>query len=139
MDFLGSPDVMAVVLPHLIFVVLPALVTIMVLAVERSVHRDFLLSLSSKKKDGSVSRSKKYASQDNSVNRSSEPKGRWIRTLFLEVSLAIFWKHFNNCEALMKAYEMNPIIHFSLYSLTVPMLLVYSSWITWKNMNTTST
>ncbi|KAG6388142.1 hypothetical protein SASPL_153341 [Salvia splendens] len=139
MDFLGSPDVMVVVLPHLIFVVLPALVTIMVLAAESSVHRDYLISISSKKKDGSDSRNKKYASQNNSGNKSSEPKRRWIRILFLVISLAIFWKHFKNCEALVKAYEMNPVIHFPLYSFTVPLLLVYSIWRTGRNMNTTST
>ncbi|KAL1552184.1 putative metallophosphoesterase [Salvia divinorum] len=139
MDFLGSPDVMVVVLPHLIFVVLPALVTIVVLAAESSVHRDYLLSISSRKKDGSDSRNKKCASQNTSGNKSSEPKRRWIRRLFLVGSLAIFWKHFKNCEVLVKAYEMNPVIHFPLYSLAVPLLLVYSVWRTGRSMNTTST
>lgn len=31
-----------------------------------------------------------------------------------------------NCRALCKAYEMNPFIHFPVYSLAVPLLLVYT-------------
>lgn len=93
-EFLGSPDVMVVVLPHLIFVVLPAIVTIIGLTTESSINRDYVLSLSSKKKDGSVGQSKKYAEPSNSVNKASQMGKRWLRKLFIVVSLAIFWKHF---------------------------------------------
>ncbi|KAH6769514.1 Calcineurin-like metallo-phosphoesterase superfamily protein [Perilla frutescens var. frutescens] len=134
-DFLGSPDVMVVVLPHLIFVVLPSMVTTMALAAESSIHRDYLLSLSSKKKNDSD------APPNNSVTKTSETslERRWLRKLFLVVSLAISWKHFKNCEALMKAYEMNPITHFPVYSLAVPLLLAYTIWKTRRNATTTST
>lgn len=91
LEFLGSPDVMVVVLSHLYFVVLPATVTIMVLAAESGIYRDYLLSLSSKKKDDDDGQSK-----NNCINRTSEIilYRRWLRKLLLVVSLAIFWKHF---------------------------------------------
>ncbi|KAL8557788.1 hypothetical protein ACS0TY_005041 [Phlomoides rotata] len=120
LDFLGFPDVMVVVLSHLFFVVLPAAVTIIMLAAESGVHCDYLLSRSSKKNDDADGESKGSDLQSNRVNRC------WIRKLLLVVSLAIVWKHFKNCVALMKAYEMNPVIHFPIYSLGVPLLLAYT-------------
>lgn len=88
LEFLGFPDVMVVVLPHLFFVVLPAAVTIMVLAAERGVYRENLLSVSSKKNDDSDGESKGSDLHNNCVNRC------WFRKLLLVVSLAIIWKHF---------------------------------------------
>ncbi|KAI3459115.1 hypothetical protein Pfo_015778 [Paulownia fortunei] len=136
LEFLGSPDVMVVVLPHLYFVVLPATVTIMVLAAESGIYRDYLLSLSSKKKDDYDGQNKESATPNNCVNGTSEIIlcRRWLRKLLHVVSLAIFWKHFKNCIAVMKAYEMNPIIHFPVYSLGVPLLLAYTIWKTRKNL-----
>ncbi|KAK6136233.1 hypothetical protein DH2020_030022 [Rehmannia glutinosa] len=113
-EFLGSPDVMVVVLPHLFFVVLPTVVIIIALAAESGIYRDYCLSRSSKKRDDYDGRNKESASTNDRVNGTSGNilHKRWLRKFFLVVSLAIFWKHFKNCIALMKAYEMNPIVHF---------------------------
>ncbi|EYU39476.1 hypothetical protein ABFS82_06G201500 [Erythranthe guttata] len=136
-EIVGSPDVMVVVLPHMFFVVLPSIVLIIMLAVESGIYRDYILSISSKKKDDHDSSNKESAS----FNRASEtttPK-RWRRKLFLVVCLAILLKHFKNCVSLMKAYEMNPIIHFPVYSLVIPLLLAYTIWKTEKNSSGIST
>ncbi|KAL6565265.1 hypothetical protein OROGR_002216 [Orobanche gracilis] len=131
-EFLGSPDVMVVVLPHLFFVVLPAIVMTMVLAAESGVHRDYLLSCLGKKKDDDDVRNKNCLSANNSVNRTSKTvlHQRWLRKFLIVLSLAIFWTHFKNCVALIKAYEMNPIVHFPVYSFAVPLLLGYTIWST---------
>ncbi|KAL0298480.1 UNVERIFIED_CONTAM: putative metallophosphoesterase [Sesamum radiatum] len=137
LEFLGSPDVMVVVLPHLFFVVLPAIMTITVLAAENGMYRDYLLSLSSKKKDDYDGQYKDSALPGSSISKTSQIIlcGRWIRKLLLVVSLAISWKHFKNCAALTKAYEMNPIIHFPFYSFAIPLVLAYTIWKTGKNFN----
>jgi hypothetical protein len=31
-----------------------------------------------------------------------------------------------NCRVLIKAYEMNPLLHFPVYSLAIPLLLAYA-------------
>ena len=31
-----------------------------------------------------------------------------------------------NCKVLMKAYEMNPLLHFPVYSLAIPLLVAYT-------------
>ncbi|PIN23203.1 hypothetical protein CDL12_04065 [Handroanthus impetiginosus] len=141
LEFLGSPDVMVVILLHLFFVVLPAIVTIMALAAESGKYHDYLLSRSSKKKDDYDGQNKDSSSATNGADGTSEivPHRRWLRKLLLVVSLAIIWKHFKNCVALMKAYEMNPIIHFPVYGLAVPLLLAYTIWNTGKNSISIST
>ena len=50
-EYIGSPDVMVVVLPHLIFMVLPATLLCGALAAERAVHKEHVLLLSGKKED----------------------------------------------------------------------------------------
>ncbi|KAK6136373.1 hypothetical protein DH2020_029863 [Rehmannia glutinosa] len=136
-EFLGSPDVMVVVLPHLFFVVLPTVVIIIALAAESGIYRDYCLSRSSKKRDDYDGRNKESASTNDRVNGTSGNilHKRWLRKFFLVVSLAIFWKHFKNCIALMKAYEMNPIVHFPVYGFAIPLLLAYTIWKTRKNLN----
>ncbi|KAG8380335.1 hypothetical protein BUALT_Bualt06G0004900 [Buddleja alternifolia] len=133
-EFLGFPDVMVVVLPHLYLVVLPAIVAIMGLAAESGIYRDYILSLSSKKKDDFDVQNKEPAPRKLVFIL----RRRWLRKFLLAVSLAIFWKHFKNCTALVKAYEMNPIIHFPVYSLAVPLLLAYTIWRTRKNSSKVS-
>lgn len=125
LEFLGFPDIMVVVLPHLFLVVLPAILVIGGLAAERGRYRDYLLSLSGKKKDENQSEIRGYAPPtDGRHNRSQFLSSeRWTRNVLLVVSLAICWVHFKSCRALMKAYEMNPIIHFPLYSLVIPLML----------------
>ncbi|KAL3653961.1 hypothetical protein CASFOL_003642 [Castilleja foliolosa] len=127
-DFLGFPDVMVVVLMHLYIVVLPTMVIIMALASESGVYRDYLLSCSSKKKDDGDDQNKK--SDRTSGIRLHK---RLFRKLLVLVSLALVWKHFKSCVSLMKAYEMNPMIHFPVYSFAVPLLLAYTIWKTRTN------
>ncbi|XP_017975987.1 PREDICTED: putative metallophosphoesterase At3g03305 isoform X1 [Theobroma cacao] len=126
-DYIGSPDIMVVVLPHLIFVVLPAIFFAGALAAERAVHRDNFLSISGKKADDYSRLNKRSLRYDSRGNRRSKFHfdGRWMRSILLVLCLAICWKHFKNCRALMKAYEMNPLLHFPVYSLGIPVLLGY--------------
>ncbi|CAN4126652.1 unnamed protein product [Withania somnifera] len=99
--FHGFPDIMVVVLPHLFFVVLP---TIIVIGALNNVF-------------GPTSGRNKTLTL---LNR------RWIRKMLLLMSLAICWKHIMNCRALIKAYAMNPFIHFPVYSMSIPLLLAYT-------------
>lgn len=119
-EFIGSPDIMVIVLPHLLFVILPALLVIGALTAERGVHRVHFLSLSGKKQDD-------FDWERNRLNRRSKCHlKRWFRKIMILICLAICLKHFKNCRALMKAYEMNLLLHFPVYSLTIPVLLAYA-------------
>ncbi|XP_051120051.1 putative metallophosphoesterase At3g03305 isoform X2 [Andrographis paniculata] len=139
LEFLGFPDVMVVVLMHLYLVVFPTILTIIALAAESGVYQDYLLSISSKKKDDYDGGSKNFQSPKTRATREPEIilRWRWFRKFLLFVTLAIFWRHFKSCRALSKAYEMNPVIHFPLYCFTVPLLLGYTVWKTWRNFNGT--
>ncbi|CAI9090825.1 OLC1v1025685C2 [Oldenlandia corymbosa var. corymbosa] len=125
LDFLGFPDVMVVVIPHLVLVILPASLAIMAFAAERGLRRDYLLSITGKKEDDNQSESHAMNSRLKFLLLK-----RWIRKVLLVITLAIWWKHFKNCRALVKAYEMNPFIHFPIYSLTIPLLMAYTVYIT---------
>ncbi|CAH9109797.1 unnamed protein product [Cuscuta epithymum] len=123
----GFPDVMVVVLPHLCFVVLPAILVMVAFLVERGIYQDSLRSLSRKKDDSDV--------KSNEISSSTCGRGdyrfvllrvRLIRKIVLIISLAICWYHFLNCRDLCKAYDMNPFIHFPIYSMSVPLLLAYT-------------
>ncbi|XVF23163.1 hypothetical protein REPUB_Repub13aG0013600 [Reevesia pubescens] len=126
-DYIGSPDVMAVVLPHLIFVVLPAILLTGALVAKRAVHRDKFLPVSGKKENDYSRLDKRSLRYDFRGSRRSKFRfgGHWIRLIPLLLCLALCWKHFKNCRALMKAYEMNPFLHFPVYTLGIPLLLVY--------------
>ena len=50
-EYVGSPDIMVVVLPHLFFVVLPCILVTGALAVEREICREHSLLRSGKKED----------------------------------------------------------------------------------------
>ncbi|KDP26912.1 hypothetical protein JCGZ_18070 [Jatropha curcas] len=134
-EYIGFPDIMVVVLPHLLFVVLPAIFVAGALAAERGMHKEHFLSLSRKKEDDDSSwKNKKSQLNDNRGGR--QPKiyfgRRWIRKFLLVICLAICWKHFMNCRALMKAYEMNPLFHFPAYGLAIPVLLAYTAYRTMR-------
>ncbi|KAK2975019.1 hypothetical protein RJ640_001229 [Escallonia rubra] len=134
LEFLGFPDIMVVVLSHLFLVVLPSFCVAGALAAERGMYRDHLLSVSGKKKDD-VSLENKGSALFNysQPGRSKSYIGdRWIRNILLVVSLAICWKHYKSCRALMRAYEMNPLLHFPFYSLSIPALLAYTVYKTSK-------
>ncbi|KAJ8753039.1 hypothetical protein K2173_011807 [Erythroxylum novogranatense] len=128
-EYIGFPDIMVVVLPHLLFVVLPTIFVTAALAAERSVYKEHFLLLSGKKEDDDCSHNRKRPLV-HGVQEGGRPKfhfrERWIRTLLLLVCLAICWKHFNNCWGLMKAYEMNLFLDFPVYGLSIPLLLAYT-------------
>lgn len=123
LEFIGSPDIMVVVLSHLCFVVLPSILVAAALAAEKGGYRVEFLSRSGKKEDD-------YGSENNHRSNRGMTKfcvdKRWIRTILLVVCLVICWKHLKNCRALMKAYEMNPFLHFPGYGFSVPLLLAYT-------------
>ncbi|KAM7272316.1 hypothetical protein ACFE04_026979 [Oxalis oulophora] len=115
-EYIGSPDVMVIVLPHVLFVLLPAFMVSVGLAAEREVFKNRVMSTSGKKVDdyrGSAKRQFKFGD-------------RQIRKILLLACFAICWKHFTSCRVLMKAYDMNPVLHFPVYSLTIPLLLAYT-------------
>lgn len=95
-DYIGSPDIMVVVLPHLIFVVLPAILVAGALAAERGIYKEHFLSLSGKKEDDYDQKNKISLMYDNQGGRRSNLHfgQRRIRKVLLVVCLAIFWKHF---------------------------------------------
>ncbi|KAK6928988.1 Calcineurin-like phosphoesterase domain, ApaH type [Dillenia turbinata] len=121
-EFIGSPDILMIVLSHLVFVVLSAILTIAGLAAEREAYRVHMLTLSGKKEDD-------YGHERRCNGRSKFFFGRrLVRKLLLVVCLAIYWKHFKSCRALAKGYEMNPFLHFPIYSLFIPLLLAYAAY-----------
>ena len=83
-EYVGFPDIMVVVLPHLLFVVLPAILATGALTAERAIYREHMLASSGKKKDD----------LDLNCRRSLLHGKRRIRTLLFVVCLAICWKHF---------------------------------------------
>ncbi|VFQ95560.1 unnamed protein product [Cuscuta campestris] len=125
LKFFGFPDVMVVVLPHLYFVLLPALLVIVAFVVEREIYRESLRAHSGKKDDADV-KNKIFASTCGKIYRLMLLRMRVVRKMLLGICLAICWRHFMNCRALSKAYEMNPFIHFPIYSLWVPLVLAYT-------------
>ncbi|CAL8167034.1 unnamed protein product [Prunus armeniaca] len=123
-EYAGSPDIMVVVLPHLFFVVFPAILLTGALATEKQISRENFLSLTGKKEDD-YDQEERYDYQGSRKSNSCVGN-RWIRKVLLVLCLAVCWKHFMNCRALIKAYEMNPILNFPGYSLTIPLLLAYT-------------
>lgn len=132
---------MVVVLSHLCFVVLPSILVAAALAAEKGGYRVEFLSRSGKKEDD-------YGSENNHRSNRGMTKfcvdKRWIRKILLVVCLVICWKHLKNCRALMKAYEMNPFLHFPGYGFSVPLLLAYTiyktrgvQWAVGEKSNTT--
>ncbi|KAL9402278.1 hypothetical protein Peur_006127 [Populus x canadensis] len=136
-EYIGSPDIMVVVLSHFFFVVIPSILVAGALAAERGIYKEHFLSLSGKKEDDDSSqknkRSVKYDNQGRRIAKFLFVE-RLFRKILLVVCLAICWKHFMNCRVLIKAYEMNPLLHFPVYSLAIPLLLAYAVYKT-RNAN----
>ncbi|KAJ8557517.1 hypothetical protein K7X08_003142 [Anisodus acutangulus] len=126
LDFHGFPDIMVVVVPHLYFVLLPTIVVIGALVAERAIFQDHHRALSAKKEDDYLVKSNVSASTSGRNKTLALLHRRWIRKMLLLMSSAICWKHFLNCRALIKAYAMNPLIHFPIYSMSIPLLLAYT-------------
>ncbi|KAF3584489.1 hypothetical protein F2Q69_00032502 [Brassica cretica] len=120
-EYIGEPDVMVLVIPHLVFVVIPSLVIVCCLVAERELYKEHIRAVSGKKEDDHNDRGRKKRWQRRSVLFS---KRRLVRKSLLLASLALYWKHFKNCWSLARAYEMN-VVHFPGYSLVVPLLLLY--------------
>ncbi|KAH9606746.1 hypothetical protein KSS87_009529 [Heliosperma pusillum] len=114
LEYIAFPDIMVIVIPHLVFVVFPSLLLLTGFAMESEMYRIHLLALSGKKQDDHCDTSKSCAGR------------RWIRKFLILVCLGILYRHYKSCRALMKAYEMNPILHFPVYSLWFPLLLAYA-------------
>uniref|UniRef100_A0A2N9FTW3 Uncharacterized protein n=1 Tax=Fagus sylvatica TaxID=28930 RepID=A0A2N9FTW3_FAGSY len=127
-EYVGSPDIMVVVLPHLFFVVLPCILVTGALAAEREICREHFLLRSGKKEDDYDREKMSFLlyGYQGIENLKFHFGKRWIRKVLLVVCLAICWKHFESCRALVKAYEMNPLIHFPGYSFSIPLLLTYA-------------
>lgn len=127
-EFVGSPDIMVLVLPHILFVVLPAIFVTAALTSERVIYRERVLAFSGKKRDdiGSNSRRPLLNGNHRSTISNSHLGKRRIRMLLCVACLAICWKHFMNCRTLVKAYDMNPVLHFLGYGLSIPLLLAYA-------------
>lgn len=128
--YIGVPDVMVVVLPHLCFVVLPTILVVAAIASERTAYRTHFLSLSGKKQDDYViesTRNVKYRSFWDVFCFSS---WRWMRKFLLLICLAILWKHWKQCRALVKAYDMNPFLHAPVYCFGIPVLLALATYTT---------
>ncbi|KAG4922541.1 hypothetical protein JHK82_051514 [Glycine max] len=124
-EYVGSPDIMVVVLPHLLFVVLPAILVTGALTAERAIYREHMLAFLVKKKDDICMDSRKSVLNGSMVSNVHLSK-RLIRKLLFVVCLAICWKHFMNCRTLLKAYEMNPVLHFLGYGISIPLLLAHA-------------
>lgn len=123
----GSPDILVVVLPHLLMVVLPAIIVSVILAAEKTVYLEYVLSRSSKREfddNEELIGCGLYEPGENGFSN-GYAGGRWFRKVLFVASTAILLKHFKNCRALVKAYEMNPLVHFPIYSFFVPILLAH--------------
>ncbi|XP_021758326.1 putative metallophosphoesterase At3g03305 [Chenopodium quinoa] len=128
LEFLGFPDIMVIVIPHLVFVVFPSILMAVGLAMESEIYRIHLLALSGKKEDDHCKDSLKSRHSNTQNHRSSKfyIGTLLIRRVSMVACLAIFYKHFKSCKLLAKAYEMNPLLHFPVYSLSIPLLLAYA-------------
>jgi hypothetical protein len=96
-QYIGSPDIMVVVLSHFFFVVIPSILVAGALAAERGIYKEHFLSLSGKKEDDDSSqknkRSVKYDNQGCRIAKFLFVE-RLFRKILLVVCLAICWKHF---------------------------------------------
>ncbi|KAJ3678158.1 hypothetical protein LUZ60_001961 [Juncus effusus] len=116
----GFPDIMVIVLLHLFLVVLFTILVMFGFAAERRVYKVHFLSLTGKKEDDSRERK---SGGERKLGRVWT--GRWIRKFLILVSVIICWRHFKQCRALVKAYDMNPFIHAPIYCFMIPTLLVF--------------
>ncbi|CAJ1823918.1 unnamed protein product [Sphenostylis stenocarpa] len=128
LEYIGSPDIMVVVLPHLLFVVLPAILVTGALTAERAIFREQVLAFLGKKKDDPRMDSGKTVlnGHQSKIVSNVHLSKRRIRKLLCVVCVAICWRHFMNCRTLLKAYEMNPVLHFLGYGISVPLLLAHA-------------
>lgn len=94
--YIGSPDIMVVVLSHLLFVIYPAIFITVAFAAERGVYGEYFLSLLAKKEDDYGYNNKRPESFDfkSSGRLNFWFRWRWIRKGLLIICAVICWKHF---------------------------------------------
>lgn len=122
----GVPDIMVIVLPHLVFVVLPTVLVVGAMAAERTAYRAYFRSVSGKKEDDHREESKKHVKLQSFSGAFGYWCERWMRKLLLFISLLILWKHWKQCRTLVKAYDMNPFLHSPVYCFWIPISFVYA-------------
>lgn len=128
--YTGVPDVMVIVIPHLCFVVLSSILVIAAMGSERTAYRTHFLSLSGKKDDDVLREAKKNVKSRSFCNAFCYSNWRWMRKILLLICIAILWKHWKQCRAVVKAYDMNPLLHAPIYCFGIPMLLAYATYTT---------
>ncbi|KAG0478382.1 hypothetical protein HPP92_013101 [Vanilla planifolia] len=124
--YIGDPDIMVIVLPHLFFVVLPTVLVAAAMVAERTAYRIHFLSLSGKKQDDNCKEFKRNVGSQSSTDASKFWRGRWMRKFILFIILLILWRHWKQCRSLVKAYDMNPFLHAPVYCFWIPALLAFT-------------
>lgn len=94
-EYIGVPDVMVLVLPHLFFVVLPTTLASGALAAEQVIYREHVRSHSGKKEDDHDQYNKRGQTSNYNSNRKSKflLEKRWIRKILLVICMAVLLKH----------------------------------------------
>lgn len=94
-EYIGSPDVIVIVIPHLLFAVLPTILISAALAAERRIYREHVLSLSGKKKDDHSPKNERPQVHHYQGGRRSKSRlgKRWIRKITLVICLAVIYRH----------------------------------------------
>lgn len=94
--FLGYPDIMVIVIPHLIFVVFPSLLIAAALAAEKAQYKERVRTTLEKKEDDYSQQHGGSVKLDSHGSRISKLRfgNRWARKFLLAVCLGIFCKHF---------------------------------------------
>lgn len=93
--YFGNPDIMVMVLSHLLFVVYPAIFMMVAFAVERGVYGDHFRSFLAKKEDDYDYRNKRPESFDLKTSGRLSFWFRWrcIRKVLLIICAVVCWKH----------------------------------------------
>ncbi|KAJ1288863.1 hypothetical protein BS78_02G120400 [Paspalum vaginatum] len=90
MPYIGLPDVMVIILPHLLFVVLPAFLVIAAIAAERALYLGYQLSHTANKDDDHY-KERRYLKHTCIFH--------WFRKILILACLPIVWKHWKSyCE-----------------------------------------
>ncbi|KAI4342860.1 hypothetical protein MLD38_027428 [Melastoma candidum] len=124
---IACPDVMVIVLPHLVLVVFPTILCVATLAAERGFYQECTY-ISIEKKEDDYPQEKRSLTQNDqgSITPRVRTSKRRLRKFLLLICLGILWKHYKSCRALAKGYDVNPMVNFPWYCFLVPLLLVYA-------------
>ncbi|XP_031477730.1 putative metallophosphoesterase At3g03305 [Nymphaea colorata] len=144
-SYIGVPDVVAIVLPHLCFVLLPTVLVASALAAEKVAYHVHSLSLYGKKNEDDKSDQTSHHSNHHVGQGTSKmpqlglldknttfcsffcyARRRWIRKILLAVCCIILWWHHKYCNVIIKAYDSNPFLDAAIYCWSVPLLLAFA-------------